>query len=106
MRNMKQVDCVVDEIIRRFRFRGHSCVEGYNKFGYVRDAGRSVVVSRETGKNTVIPFKKLCMAVEAMRIDHNLYHMGPTGLRKYGITHINSPVWSLLHLLTIEELIN
>ena len=106
----KPVDAVVAEIVRRFKSRGYSQVENckrhYNKFGYLRETAGSVYVSREKGQDTPIPFSKISIAIEAVRKDREVYSAGPTSLRKHGITHITSPIWSLLHMLTLEELIN
>ncbi len=100
----KAIDGVVGEIVRRFKFRGYSQVSGYKRFGYIRETPNSVIISRENGKDTTIPFKKLYLAVEAIRKDKGIYSGGPQSLREHGITHVNSPVWSLLHMLSLEEL--
>ena len=102
---MKPSNELVREIAKRFREKGFSQVEGYNRFGYVRETPSSVVVSRENGQDTPIPFAKIAMAIDAVRKEHSVYFKGPSALRKFGITHINSPIWSLLHLLSLNEII-
>ncbi|MEK7775315.1 MAG: hypothetical protein AAB305_05475 [Candidatus Zixiibacteriota bacterium] len=62
------------------------------------------MISRERGKDTRIPFHKIADAIVAVRKDHKVYSEGPSRLRKHGLTHITSPLWALLHLLTLEEL--
>jgi hypothetical protein len=79
-------------------------VAGYNKFGFVKRGESHVVVSRENGKDTRIPFSKIAESVSAVRRDPKVYSEGPSRLRQHGITHITSPLWALLHLLTLEEL--
>ena len=41
--------------------------------------------------------------IEAVKKDVTVYVDGPDRLREFGITHINSPVWALLHLLDFDE---
>lgn len=41
----------------------------------------------------------MIIAIEAYQNNPDLYHAGPSALRDFGITHVTSPVWSLLHLL-------
>jgi TDG/mug DNA glycosylase family protein len=101
---MRPVDEVVKEIVQRFKQRGVAQVPGYNAFGYVRETANAVIVSREAGKDTTIPFSKIATGVEAVRIDSSVYGGGPSTLRKHGMTHVNSPVWALLHMLSLEEL--
>ena len=103
---MKSSDDLVQKIVKRFKEKGYSQVEGYNRFGYVRETPSAVIVSREKGKDTTIPFAKLLKAIEAVRDEHKVYSKGPSALRDYGITHINSPVWSLIHLLSLNEIIS
>lgn len=54
---------------------------------------------REGGKNTNIPFKSVLLAIENYQINSGVYEEGPGRTRHYGLKIINSPVWSLLHLL-------
>ena len=103
---MNPSDYLVKKIVKRFKEKGYSQVEGYNRFGYMRETPSAVIVSREKGKDTAIPFAKIEKAIEAIREEHNVYSKGPSALRDYGITHINSPVWSLIHLLSLNEIIS
>ncbi len=101
---MKPTHELVSEIVERFRARGYAQVEGYKRFGFIRETPNAVVVSRETGQPTPIPHAKIVQAVEAVRSDPAVYDAGPSFLRDHGITHLNSPIWALLHLLTLAEL--
>lgn len=102
---MKSSQELTKEIVKRFRERGVSRVPGYNRFGYISESDSAVYVSRERGQNTRIPFSKIEQVIKAVRKDTNVYSKGPSALRSYGITHINSPVWSLLHFLSLDEII-
>lgn len=90
-------------ILNEFRSNGYSQVMGYNRFGYIIETENAVVVSRETGKDTRIPIDKIVQGIEAVKSDPSIYNSGPNSLRKHGITHINSPIWSLLHLVSLSE---
>lgn len=94
---------LLGKILQRFSDKGISRVEGYNSFQYIRETKDSVYVGRENGKDTRIPFKKIILGIEAFQLKPELYEGGPSVLRKYGITHITSPVWSLLRLLLPTE---
>lgn len=94
---------LLGKILQRFSDKKVCQVEGYNSFGYIRETNNSVYVTRENGQDTPIPFKKIIIGIEACQKNLSLYNLGPGELREYGITHINSPIWSLLHLLKEEE---
>lgn len=95
---------IVQLILQRFRTQRVSQVPGYNSFRYVRETESAVVVGRERGKDTRIPFAKLEAGVCAVRRDPQTYDQGPSRLRDHGITHITSPIWSLLHLVAMSEI--
>lgn len=94
---------ILDKIICEFKIQGYSQVPGYNRFGYIRDTGNSLIVSREKGENTKIPFPKIAQAIEAVKDNPSVYNSGPSSLRSYGVTYINSPIWSLLHLVPLSD---
>ncbi len=98
---MQMVDAriLLGKILQRFQDRSVSQVVGYNRFGYVRETNKAVIVTREDGKDTPIPFSKMIIGIEAYQNNPDLYLEGPNVLRDFGITRVNSPVWSLLHLL-------
>jgi len=78
-------------------------VEGYNSFGFIKLNKTSVIVSRENGKDTIVPFAKIIGGIKAYQETPELYGGGPTVLRTFGITYVTSPVFALLHLLTIDD---
>ena len=88
---------------KHFRNNGYAQVKGYNRFGYLRETDTAVFVSRETGKNTRVPFDKVLLGIEALQDDSNIYSAGPSTLRNYDITHQNSPICAMLHLLPLSE---
>ena len=63
-----------------------------------------MIVSREGGEDTRISIKKIEQGISAVRTDSTIYDGGPNKLRRHGITHISSVVWSLLHLITEAEI--
>jgi len=92
-------------LLSRFREKGVAQVKGYNRFGYIRETNKAVIVSRESGKDTRVPITKIELAIEAVRNDPNVYNEGPSRLRRYGITHMESPIWAILHLAELSELL-
>lgn len=90
-------------ILERFKEKGMAKVDNYNSFGYVRETPKSVIVTREKGKDTPVPHIKIIKGIDAYKNKPDLYDEGPGALREFDITHVTSPVWSLLHLLKKEE---
>lgn len=94
---------LLGKILQRYFDNKIAQVEGYNSFGYIRETENSVIISREAGEDTPIPFEKILKAIDAYKTNPKLYQQGPTALRDFGITHVSSPVWSILHLLSEDE---
>ncbi len=94
---------LLGKILQRFFDRKTTSVAGYNAFGYINETDNSVLVSREAGRDTRVTFKKILSGIEAFKINSALYQSGPSALQKLGITHVSSPIWSLLHLLNEDE---
>ena len=94
---------LLGKILQRFSDNRSCQVEGYNSFGYIRETNNQVYVTREKGEDTPIPFKKILIGIEAYKENSELFNEGPGALRDVGITHINSPIWSLLHLLSLKD---
>ena len=102
---MRTVHEVLKMLMSRFREEKVAQVEGYNKFEYIRETNKAVIVGRENGSEARVPFSTIENAIQAVRNDHYVYDGGPVRLRVYGITHVNSPVWAILHLAELSELL-
>lgn len=95
---------VAELIIERFKAKGYA--EGpRNKFGFIKDDGKSIVVSRETGQDTPIKRDYIAEAVAVVRMEPNIYSAGPSKLRPYIKRRIQSPLWALLQLVSLKELL-
>ncbi len=101
---MRPVEEVLKLLLSRFRENGVAQVEGYYEFGYIRETNNAVIVSRESGKDTPVPFSQIKLAIEAVRKDQQVYDEGPSRLKMHGITHVNSPIWAILHLAELREI--
>jgi hypothetical protein len=101
---MSNRENIVKLILKRLKNNGFSQVDGYNRFQFISELDKAVILLREKGTKARVPFSKIIVAIEAVKRDPSVYDAGPSALRAYGITHINSPIWSLLHLLTKAEL--
>jgi hypothetical protein len=93
---------ILGRIIQRLIDQEFAQVPGYNRFGFVETRANSLIVSRENGSDTSIPFSQLLKAIEGYKACSGDYNKGPTALRGYGITHVTSPIFALLHLLDIN----
>ncbi len=93
---------ILGRLLQKFIDLQVSQFADYNEFGFVSLSVSSVTVSRENGDDTPLPFKKIITAIEGYQRNNELYDLGPAALRDLGITHINSPIHSILHLLSKE----
>ena len=59
--NMNDNYKILQKMLEAFRNNGYAQVKGYNRFGYLRETDTAVFVSRETGKNTRVPFDKVLL---------------------------------------------
>lgn len=94
---------LLGKILQRFSDKKIWQVEGYNSCEYLYETDSSVFVGREKGEDSKVPFNIIIKGIDAYKSKVDLYKEGPTKLREYGITHVTSPVWSLLHLLSPED---
>lgn len=97
---------LLTKILKTFREKRIAQVEGYTSFGYIRETGNAVWITREKGQDTPVPYSKILMGIDAYKAEPELYNEGPGKLRAHGITHVNSPVWALLHLISLENYSN
>jgi hypothetical protein len=93
-------EIILGRIIQKLIDKGYAQVSGYNSFGFIELKGSSIRVSREGGEDTPIPFGRIILGIDAYKLDNNLYDNGPAALRSVGITHLNSPIFAFLHLLS------
>jgi hypothetical protein len=93
---------ILGRILQRLIDQGHAQVFPLNFFGFIEIKSNSVLVSRENGLDTSIPFSRLELAIKIFQQNPELYSSGPNALRPFGITHLNSPIYALLHLLPYE----
>jgi hypothetical protein len=96
-------NALLAKILETFREKNITHVEGYTSFGYIRETGSAVLVTRQHGQDTRVPYSKILKGIDAYKADLELYNEGPDALRACGITHVNSPVWSMLHLISVEN---
>ncbi len=94
---------LLGKLLQRFKDKAVAKVKGYNSFVYIRETDNSVLVTREAGEDTPIPFDKILTGIDAYKTNRSLYKTNPTALRDFGITHVTSPVFALLHLLDEED---
>jgi hypothetical protein len=94
---------ILGRIIQRLLDQGHAQADGLNYFGFVKLTDSSIIVSREAGKDSVVPFIKILIAIDAYKTNNTLYSSGPAALRKFDIKFITSPIYALLHLLEEKD---
>ena len=97
-----EAQIILGRILQKFIDNGFSKYLDYNRFGFIELKNSSVIVSREAGDNTPDPFKDMIIAIKGYQNNISLYDEGPSSIRTLGITHITSPIHSLLHLLPKE----
>jgi hypothetical protein len=94
---------LLGKILQRFKDNKIARVEGYFEFGYIRETEKTVYVTREKGKDTPIPFKKILEGIEVYKSNPELYNSNPTSLRAYNLKFTTSPIFALLHLLNEND---
>ena len=82
---MRDIERVVEDVVRVLSTEGVAQVPGYVPFRYLRRSGQSVVLQRRNGKEARVPFEVLGKAIRAIRGDHSVYIAGPGRLREFGI---------------------
>ncbi len=90
---------LLGKILQRFEDQGYAKVDGYNRFNLVKSGETFVTVLRQKGTEAKVDFKRLLIGIDYYKENTSAYDKGPIALRRAGITHITSPVFSLLHLL-------
>lgn len=90
---------MLGKILQRLEDQGYAKVSGYNTFKLIKETDSSVTLLREKGTDTMIPFKKILAGIDYYKANSAAYDKGPTELRKVPITHITSPIFTLLHLI-------
>ncbi|MEP2025406.1 hypothetical protein [Reichenbachiella sp.] len=100
---MQDPKILLGKVLQRFKDQENATSTTGKLFGYIRETDNSVLITREDGNDTSIPFSKLLKSIELYHKYPSLYTEGPSRLGDYGITHIYSPIWALLHLLNKEE---
>jgi hypothetical protein len=93
---------ILGRILQKFVDSEYSQFKNYNRFDFIQLKHESLVLRRANGNNTIIPFDKLLLAIEAYKSHPDGYEKKTTFLIDCGITHITSPIYSLLHLLPKE----
>jgi len=91
-------------IIQRFIEQGKAKGKR-NYFGYVGIYSNGVIISREHGQDYRVDEAYLIAAIEAVRKDPTIYDAGPTRLHPYINRWIYSPLWALLRLVSLDELV-
>ena len=76
---------ILDQILKNLREKGSTQVSGYNRFGYIRETDTAVIISREAGEDTRIPFSKILECIKAVQDDASVYDGGPSKLRAYAL---------------------
>lgn len=94
---------LLGRILQRFIDLQIANLAKYNEFGFIKLNKTSILVAREKGKDTIVPFAKIITGIEAYQKIPELFNESPTALRAFGIMHVTSPVFALLHLLTLDD---
>ena len=97
---------LLGRILQRLIDTGYCQVDGYNIFELIDYSHNRITVGRENGKDTHIYFDKILQVIEEYQMKPGDYDTGPSKTREYGITYVNSPIWSMVHLLDKSDFEN
>lgn len=102
---MRESIIIVDMIISKLmECGGAQSAKSY--FQYAGKSDNAVQILRQTGLSWVIKDYEVKKAVEAVREDFSIYINGPSKLRPYIGRPIHSPLWAMLRLVPLDEIIN
>jgi hypothetical protein len=90
---------LLGRIIQKMIDIGYCQVKPLNRFEYISHTDTYIMIVRERGKNTRIYYNKIVEVIDKYKENPEDYSLKPSKLRDYGLTHVTSPIWSLLHLL-------
>ena len=93
---------LLGKLLQKFEDKGFAKYKTYNRFVRVKEDTASLTILRENGSKWKVDFKRILVGVEFYQSDPEEYHKGPSALRRAGLAHITSPVFTLLHLLPID----
>ena len=96
-------EILLGRILQIMITKGYSQMNGYNRFTYISHTNDSLKIGREKGLDTDIPFSKLLVAIRNYQLNPEDYRGNTTTIRDYGISHIYSPIFSMLHLLDKKD---
>jgi hypothetical protein len=96
---------IVDMIISKLvEYGGAQSTKVFYK--YAGKSAGAVQITRQTGLNWVIKNNEVKIAVEAVREDFSIYNGGPTTLRPYLGRPIHSPLWAMLRLIPLDQILD
>jgi hypothetical protein len=96
---------ITKDLVTRFRVRREAQVAGYDKIVFHQRVGNMLYVTRGDRSDAAIPAIRIMRAVELVRRNPQLYANGPGISHSSGAGHISDVVWSILHLMTLEQLL-
>lgn len=100
---MRDPGVIADLIISRF-ITNNGAKGKRNYFGCLGKTSEGVLVSRQNGSSYDVSKDYIIQAIEAVRKELSIYEDGPARLKPYINRWIYSPLWALLHLLSMDEI--
>ncbi|MCB9197533.1 MAG: AAA family ATPase [Flavobacteriales bacterium] len=95
-------ETILNKIITQLKLQGKA--KGRQNNFLLKSVEQSkIVLERANGNDVDIPFSTLKKAIQACVNDAAFYDGGLNAIEEIGITHIQSPVWALLHLVEKRE---
>ncbi len=102
---MKSANEITELIISRYIEIG--VAQGAkNRFIFIEAVSDGICIKRESGTFWPIKKEQIVRAVEAVRHDPTIYGAGPTKLKPYINERVQSPLWAMLHLLSLDEIVD
>lgn len=96
-------EILLGRILQKMITNGYCQMEGYNRYAYLSHSSNSLVIGRKDGMDTTIPYSKILLAIQNYQLNPDDFEGNTTTIKNYGISHIYSPIFSLLHMLNKED---
>lgn len=93
---------ILNKIITQLKLQGKA--KGRQNDFLLKEVQKNkIVLVRANGKDVDIPLSTLKKAIQVCVNDTEFYNGGLNAIEEIGITHIQSPVWALIHLVEKRE---
>ena len=102
---MNSTFAVTTDLVRRFKLHREAQVSGHEQFVFQRHIDQILYVRGQDESDKAIPVIRIMRAIELVRRNPAIYSNEPLFSHTTGVGHISNIVWSILHVMSLAELL-